>query len=489
MMKLQLSSSSSATLVNIQAKLPILQGGFINHQNKSLNPSFSLSSLYPSFFISNSLHHSQYPSWSFPPVNQSVAAILFGDGSKAGLYPLTKRRSEGAIPIAANYRIIDAVVSNCLNSNINKIYAFTQFNSASLNSHLSRAYSRLGKEGFAEVIAAYQSPEDQGWFQGTADAMRRCLWVLEEYPVIEFLVLPGHHLYRMDYQKLIEAHRTGEADITIVGLSAIRDRDPGFGILDLDSANQVIKFSHKSGNVQRNGCISVESSMKPNSAILNKIQSMGIYVINRDKMLKLLNESFPEANDFGIEVIPGAISIGMKVKGYVFDGYWEDMKSIGAFYRANMECIKKSDMEYNFYDKHSPLYTMPRCLPPTSVEDVVIIDSLIGDGCILNRCNIKGSVVGMRTRIRDGVTIEDSVIMGFDIYQKEDDQKSIPIGIGEDTLIRKAIVDKNVRIGKNVKIINKDNVQEGDREASGYIIREGVVVVIRSAVIPDGTIL
>ncbi|XP_021906995.1 inactive glucose-1-phosphate adenylyltransferase small subunit 2, chloroplastic isoform X2 [Carica papaya] len=433
MMKLQLSSSSSATLVNIQAKLPILQGGFINHQNKSLNPSFSLSSLYPSFFISNSLHHSQYPSWSFPPVNQSVAAILFGDGSKAGLYPLTKRRSEGAIPIAANYRIIDAVVSNCLNSNINKIYAFTQFNSASLNSHLSRAYSRLGKEGFAEVIAAYQSPEDQGWFQGTADAMRRCLWVLEEYPVIEFLVLPGHHLYRMDYQKLIEAHRTGEADITIVGLSAIRDRDPGFGILDLDSANQVIKFSHKSGNVQRNGCISV--------------------------------------------------------KGYVFDGYWEDMKSIGAFYRANMECIKKSDMEYNFYDKHSPLYTMPRCLPPTSVEDVVIIDSLIGDGCILNRCNIKGSVVGMRTRIRDGVTIEDSVIMGFDIYQKEDDQKSIPIGIGEDTLIRKAIVDKNVRIGKNVKIINKDNVQEGDREASGYIIREGVVVVIRSAVIPDGTIL
>ncbi|KAK8476836.1 hypothetical protein V6N11_030668 [Hibiscus sabdariffa] len=429
---------------------------------------------------------------------QSVAAIVFGDGSESRLYPLTKRRSEGAIPIASNYRLIDSVVSNCINSNINKIYALTQFNSTSLNSHLSRAYSGagLGKEGFVEVIAAYQSPDDQGWFQGTADAIRKCMWVLEEYPVAEFLILPGHHLYKMDYQKLIESHRNRKSDVTIVASNSItvRDQDLGFGVLTINTENQVIQYSLKSDREPENYKVA-ESLTGLSDANYSCIPSMGIYLINRATMVNLLNEHFPKAYYFGTEVIRGALSLGMKVEAYLFEGYWEDMRSIEAFYQANMECIKKSNMGYNFCDRDSPVYTMPRCLPPTIVSDAIITDSVIGDGCILQKCKIKGTVVGMRTKIGDGTIIEDSVIMGSDVYQIEDGRKSniysksVPIGIGKNTEIRKAIVDKNARIGNNVKIINKDNVEEGDREASGYIISGKIMVVLRSAEIPDDSIL
>ncbi|KAJ6865760.1 hypothetical protein NC652_037319 [Populus alba x Populus x berolinensis] len=481
---LQLSSSNP---VNPQAKHCILELAHSRRKHLSTFSSFSL----PSLFISNS-QQPQHPISSFPQVNQSVAAIVFGDGSESRLYPLTKRRSEGAIPIGANYRIVDAVISNCINSNINKIYALTQYNSTSLNSHLSRAYAGLGlgKDGFVEVIAAYQSLEDQGWFQGTADAMRRCLWVLEEYPVSEFLVLPGHHLYRMDYRKLVKAHRSSQADITIAALNSIRDQDPGFGILKVNSRNEVTEFDVKSERA-------VQSSQAFNDNGYRQLSSMGIYLVNRDIMSKSLNEYFPEANDFGTEVIPGTISIGMKVQAYEFDGYWEDMSSIAAFYQANMECIKRLNTGYNFYDKDAPLYTMPRYLPPTTVTDAAITESVVGDGCILDRCKIKGTVVGMRTIIREKAIIEDSIIMGSDIYQKNYIQKSgkdqkgmlIPIGIGDETHIKKAIVDKNARIGRNVMIINKDNVQECNREADGYIISGGIVVVLESAVIPDGSIL
>ncbi|WCJ21813.1 Glucose-1-phosphate adenylyltransferase [Euphorbia peplus] len=438
------------------------------------------SSSYRRLFISNSY----YPISLSSPVNQSVAAIVFGDGSESRLYPLTKRRSEGAIPIAGNYRLIDGVISNCINSNINKIYAITQFNSTSLNSHLSRAYNGIGigKEGFLQVIAAYQSPEHQAWFQGTADAIRRCLWMLEEYPVTEFLVLPGHHLYKMDYQKLIEVHRNSQADITISALNYARDPDPGFGLLKVNLQNEVAEFN------------SVKSPRNFKDSGYSTYTGMGIYVVNREIMTKLLNEYFPEANDFGSEVIPGAVSAGMKVEAYGFEGYWEEMRNIGALYEANMECIKRRNnhMGYNFYDKDFPLHTLPRYLPPTVINDAVITDCAIADGCILNRCKMKGSIVGIGTRIGDRAVIEDSVIMGSDIfYLNGKDVKSIKtaIGIGDGSYIRKAIIDKNARIGSNVMIMNKEKVQECNREVNGYIISEGIVVVIEGAVIPDGTIL
>ncbi|XP_034686491.1 inactive glucose-1-phosphate adenylyltransferase small subunit 2, chloroplastic isoform X3 [Vitis riparia] len=403
-LQLALPTTSSA---NLRPKLPSLGGKQVT--------------VPPSLCVSNS-QQSEHPTSSSRPANrQSVAAIVFGDGSESQLYPLTKRRSEGAVHIAGSYRLIDAVVSNCINSNITKIYALTQFNSTSLNSHLCRAYSGVG----LEVVAAYQSPEARGWFQGTADAVRRCLWLVEEHPVAEFLVLPGYHLYRMDYQKLIQAHQQSKADITIVALSAEISRETGFGFLEVNSENQVVEFSKRSEKEPAT-IISVKSPRKSNDNGYKKLASMGIYVVKKEIMIKLLREHFPKANGFGSEVIPGAISIGMK------------------------------------------------------------------------RCEIRGTIVGLRTKIGDRAVIEDSVIMGSDIYQQAEDELSsgmkgtgndIPIGIGEDTHIRKAIVDKNARIGKQVLIVNRDNVQEGNREAHGYTISEGIVVVLKGAVIPDGSIL
>ncbi|KAJ4914513.1 hypothetical protein Rs2_00071 [Raphanus sativus] len=428
------------------------------------------------------------------PLNQSVAAIVFGGGPDSELYPLTKTRSKGAIPIAANYRLIDSVISNCINSDITKIYAITQFNSTSLNSHLTKAYSGfgLGKDRFVEVIAAYQSLEDQGWFQGTADAIRRCLWVFEEFPVTEFLVLPGHHLYRMDYNTLIEDHRRSRADITIVGLSSVTDHDTGFGLMEVDSTNLVTKFTINPKKSQQDS-ISVESRTRSDGTSSCYVPSTGIYVIGREQMVKLLRQCLVKAKDMASEIIPGAISQGMKVKAHMFDGYWEDVKSVGAYYRANMESIKSC----RFYDRQCPLYTMPRCLPPSSMGEAVITDSIIGDGCILDRCVIRGSVVGMRTRIADDVIVEDSIIIGSNIYEMEEDMRrkgkekrtEIRIGIGEKSRIRRAIVDKNARIGQNVMIINKDNVEEGNREAEGYVIREGIIVILRNAVIPNDSII
>ncbi|CAL2275594.1 unnamed protein product [Prunus armeniaca] len=485
------------SLVSTQAKHHITGSDCIHEKgslklHSSLPPSPSPSPS-PSLLINNS-QQSQTPTLLFPPAKQSVAAIVFGDGHESQLYPLTKRRSQGAIPIAANYRLIDSVVSNCISSNINHIYALTQFNSTSLNSHLSRAYSGvgLGNEGFVEVIAAYQSPGNNGWFQGTADAVRRCLWVLEEYPMTEFLVLPGHHLYRMDYQKLLKAHRDNKAHITVAASIARKLHDPGFGFLDVNSENQVVEFRLKLEGKPVN-VVSAKSSGESKDTAQNSMTSMGIYLINRDIMKRLLEEDFPKANQFASEVIPGAISIGMKVQAYGFDGYWEDMRNIEAFYQANMQSTKDADVGYNFYDRESPVYTLRRCLPPTHItDDCVITNSVIGDGCILNGCRIKDTVIGTRTRIGDGAMIENSVIMGSTIYQLQTEggeKRKVPIGIGEHTFVRKAIIDKNARIGKNVKIMNKDKAQEADREANGYVIRDGIIVVVRSAVIPDGTIL
>ncbi|KAH0905712.1 hypothetical protein HID58_037539 [Brassica napus] len=429
-------------------------------------------------FVPNSCPNLSVSNTQQLPLNQSVAAIVFGGGPDSELYPLTKTRSKGAIPIAANYRLIDSVISNCINSDITKIYAITQFNSTSLNSHLTKAYSGfgLGKDRFVEVIAAYQSLEDQGWFQGSADAIRRCLWVFEEFPVTEFLVLPGHHLYRMDYNTLIEDHRRSKADITIVGLSSATDHDSGFGLMEVDSTNLVTKFTISPLKGQQDS-ISVESRTRSDGTSSCYVPSTGIYVIGREQMVKLLRECLVQAKDMASEIIP-------------------DVKSVGAYYRANMESIKRWGKPL-FYDKQCPLYTMPRCLPPSSMGEAVITDSIIGDGCILNKCVIRGSVVGMRTRIADDVLIEDSIIVGSNIYEMEVDARrkgkekktEIRIGIGEKSRIRRAIVDKNARIGQNVMIINRDNVEESNREAEGYVIREGIIVILRNAVIPNDSII
>lgn len=425
-----------------------------------------------------------------------------GGGAGTRLYPLTKKRAKPAVPLGANYRLIDIPVSNCINSNIRKIYVLTQFNSASLNRHLSRAYSsNMGGykyEGFVEVLAAQQSPENPNWFQGTADAVRQYLWLFEEQQVMEFLILAGDHLYRMDYQKFIQVHRETNADITVAALPMDEKRATAFGLMKIDDEGRIVEFAEKpKGEFLK--------SMKVDTTVLGLdeerakelpyIASMGIYVISKDAMIRLLRDDFPQANDFGSEVIPGATSIGMKVQAYLYDGYWEDIGTIEAFYNANLGITKKPVPDFSFYDRSSPIYTQARFLPPSKMIDADVTDSVIGEGCIIKNCTIHHSVVGLRSWIAEGAIVEDALLMGADYYETDEQRDNlaakggVPVGIGRNSHIKRAIIDKNARIGDNVKIINRDDVQEAARETDGYFIKSGIVTVIKDAVIPTGIII
>ncbi|KAI9079092.1 hypothetical protein K1719_038931 [Acacia pycnantha] len=437
-----------------------------------------------------------------PDASRSVLGIILGGGAGTRLYPLTKKRAKPAVPLGANYRLIDIPVSNCLNSNVSKIYVLTQFNSASLNRHLSRAYaSNMGgykNEGFVEVLAAQQSPENPNWFQGTADAVRQYLWLFEEHNVLEFLVLAGDHLYRMDYEKFIQAHRETDADITVAALPMDEKRATAFGLMKIDEEGRIIEFAEKPKGEQL-------KAMKVDTTILGLdderakempfIASMGIYVVSKHVMMDLLRDKFPGANDFGSEVIPGATSIGMRVQAYLYDGYWEDIGTIEAFYNANLGITKKPVPDFSFYDRSAPIYTQPRYLPPSKMLNADVTDSVIGEGCVIKNCKIHHSVVGLRSCISEGAIIEDSLLMGADYYETDADRRflaargSVPIGIGKDSHIKRAIIDKNARIGENVKILNVDNVQEAARETDGYFIKSGIVTVIKDALIPSGTVI
>ncbi|XP_018833268.1 glucose-1-phosphate adenylyltransferase small subunit, chloroplastic/amyloplastic [Juglans regia] len=438
-----------------------------------------------------------------PDASRSVLGIILGGGAGTRLYPLTKKRAKPAVPLGANYRLIDIPVSNCLNSNISKIYVLTQFNSASLNRHLSRAYASnvMGgykNEGFVEVLAAQQSPENPNWFQGTADAVRQYLWLFEEHNVLEFLILAGDHLYRMDYERFIQAHRETDADITVAALPMDEKRATAFGLMKIDEEGRIVEFAEKPKGDQL-------KAMRVDTTILGLdderakempyIASMGIYVVSKNVMLDLLRDKFPGANDFGSEVIPGATSIGMRVQAYLYDGYWEDIGTIEAFYNANLGITKKPVPDFSFYDRSSPIYTQPRYLPPSKMLDADVTDSVIGEGCVIKNCKIHHSVVGLRSCISEGAVIEDALLMGADYYETDADRRflaakgSVPIGIGKNSHIKRAIIDKNARIGDNVKIINGDNVQEAARETDGYFIKSGIVTVIKDALIPSGTVI
>ncbi len=428
-----------------------------------------------------------------------VLGIILGGGAGTRLYPLTKLRAKPAVPIAGKYRLIDIPVSNCINSEIYKIYVLTQFNSASLNRHLSRAYNFTGfTEGFVEVLAAQQTPENPNWFQGTADAVRQYARLLDEWDVDEYIILSGDHLYRMDYSDFVRRHRETNADITISVVPMDHRRASDFGLMKIDAAGRVIDFSEKPKGAELDA-MQVDTSvlgLSPEAAQQSPyIASMGIYVFKKEVLIKLLQDS-PHQTDFGKEIIPGA-SKDHNVQAYLFKDYWEDIGTIEAFYDANLALTQQPFPPFSFYDEKAPIYTRQRYLPPSKLLDCHIQESMIGEGCILKNCSITHSVLGVRSRVEAGSTIEDALIMGADYYQPfaehrsgaDCDENKVALGIGSDTLIRRAIVDKNARIGCNVKIINKDNVQEAERESQGFYIRSGIVVVLKNAVIPDGTII
>jgi len=408
-------------------------------------------------------------------------------------------RAKPAVPLAGKYRLIDIPISNCINSDISKMYVLTQFNSASLNRHIAQTYNLSGPfgQGFVEVLAAQQTPETPSWFEGTADAVRKYQWLFQEWDVDEYLILSGDQLYRMDYSLFVEQHRKTGADLTVAALPVDSAQAEAFGLMRTDEAGNIKEFREKptgdslkamAVDTSRFGLEANEAKEKPYLA------SMGIYVFSRSTLFDLLNK-FPSYTDFGKEIIPEALGRGDKLKSYVFNDYWEDIGTIGAFFESNLALTQQPTPPFSFYDEKFPIYTRPRYLPPSKIVDTQITDSIVSEGSILKSCSIHHCVLGVRSRIESDVVLNETLVMGSDFYESYEERIAlrngggIPLGVGQGTTVKRAILDKNARIGDNVTIVNKDNVEEADRADQGFYIRNGIVVIVKNATIPDGTII
>jgi len=430
---------------------------------------------------------------------KKVLAIILGGGAGTRLYPLTKLRAKPAVPLGAKYRLIDIPISNCINSEIQKIYVLTQFNSASLNRHIARTYALAGagfSQGFVEVLAAQQTPDSPNWFEGTADAVRKYLWLFAEWDVDQYLILSGDHLYRMNYADFVHRHRETEADITISVVPTDKSRAPDFGLMKIDNKGRVTAFREKPKDdaLEAMQVDTTVLGLPPEKAKDSPyIASMGIYVFEKQVLHDLLNRDL-DRTDFGREILPASLN-GHNVQAYLFKDYWEDIGTIEAFYNANLALTEQPDPPFSFYDEKAPIYTRPRYLPPTKLLDCKIIESMVGEGCILKECAVKRSVIGIRSRIETGCVIDNTLLMGSDFYESPTERLQslesgkVPLGVGANTTIRRAIVDKNARIGRYVQIVNKDRVQEASREDLGFVIQNGIVVIIKNATIPDGTVI
>ena len=428
-----------------------------------------------------------------------VLAIILGGGAGTRLYPLTKTRAKPAVPLAGKYRLIDIPVSNCINSEINKIYVLTQFNSASLNRHLTQSYNLSAGfgQGFVEVLAAQQTPDSPSWFEGTADAVRKYQWIFQEWDVDHYLILSGDQLYRMDYGKFVQHHIDSGADLTVGALPVDAAQAVSFGLMRADDDGRIREFREKPKgealqamhvDTAKLGLSAQEAGQRPYLA------SMGIYVFSRDTLFDLLHKH-QKSTDFGKEIIPASLERGDRLQTYLFDDYWEDIGTIGAFYEANLALTDQPNPAFSFYDEKFPIYTRPRYLPPSKLQDAQVTASLIGEGSLLKACSIHHCVLGIRTRVEDEVVLQDSLVMGADYFESPEERKllrergGIPIGVGRGTTVKRAILDKNVRIGRNVTIVNKDHVEEADRPELGFYIRNGIVVVVKNGTIADGSVI
>lgn len=426
---------------------------------------------------------------------EKVLSVILGGGAGQRLHPLTKLRAKPAVPLGGKYRLIDIPVSNCINSDINRIFILTQYNSASLNRHVNRTYRFSAfSYGFVEILAAEITPEHPDWFQGTADAVRQCFTHLDDYKGDLILVLSGDHLYRMDYREFIARHEQSSADIT-VGVTAARPEDAsGFGLLKMDETSRIIEFSEKPKGdaLEVMRVDTTRLGLSPDQAERQPfIASMGIYVFHKEILRQLLFEEMADAVDFGKEILPRALA-NYNVQAHLFDGYWEDIGTIGAFYRANMEMTLPLP-PFNFFDAEAPIYTRPRYLPGSKLLDCHIQSSIITEGCIINGADVRDSIIGVRSRIEHGSRLEGVLMMGADFYQSIDEmqtdiERGYPrIGVGSNCFIRRAIIDKNARIGSGVRIVNEGAAQH--RDGDGYSIRDGIVIVPKNGVIPDGTVI
>ncbi len=417
---------------------------------------------------------------------RNVIGVILGGGRGTRLFPLTRYRSKPAVPIGGKYRLIDIPISNCIHSGIDKIFVLTQFNSASLNRHVSATYrfdSFFG--GFVEILAAEQTMDDTDWYQGTADAVRKQLRRIHARQGHEILILSGDHLYRMDYQAFVDEHRRRSADVSIAVKPVRREQASSLGILQVDEESRIIAFREKPRTDAELDELELPEApgADPEARFL---ASMGIYLFEPQVLTSLLLGI--EEDDFGRHLIPAAIE-KLSVFAHTFDGYWEDIGTISAFYRAN---IRLTDLEpaFQFHQPDAPIFTHPRYLAGSRLVDCRMDRVIVGEGCSLREAEVEQSVIGVRSQVGAGARVFQSVVMGADLYETTADHarnraRGVPdIGIGAGSVIHRAIIDKNARIGRGVIISNDARVRESDGD--GHYVREGVVVVPKDAVIPDG---
>ncbi|MEY3480430.1 MAG: Glucose-phosphate adenylyltransferase [Verrucomicrobiota bacterium] len=414
--------------------------------------------------------------------------VIMGGGAGKRLYPLTKDRSKPAVPLGGKYRLVDIPISNCLNAGIRGIYVLTQFNSASLHQHISRTYKFdiFSSGSFVEILAAQQTPSGSGWYQGTADAVRQNLRYFLERPWKYFLILSGDQLYQMDFRELMASHLESGADLTIATLPVGRQAAEGFGIMQTDGARRITRFVEKPKDP------ALLESLRIPDELLSQLgmpprgehyqASMGIYLFNREALVRCLENDF---EDFGKNVIPSAIG-SMSVGAHVFQGYWEDIGTIRSFFEANL-ALAEIEPPFSFYRPGATVYSRPRFLPASKLNSATVRRAVVSDGCIVTEANLDRCVIGIRSIIETGAVLQNTVMMGADFYESEATAPigAPPLGIGRNTTIKDSIVDKNARIGERV-VISPEG-KPGDMDGGNFFVRDGVVIIPKNAVIPDGT--
>lgn len=412
-----------------------------------------------------------------------VLTLILGGGRGTRLFPLTHTRSKPAVPLGGKYRLIDIPISNCLHAGLKHIFVLTQFNSASLNRHIAQTYRLdLFSDGFVEVLAAEQTPESSDWFQGTADSVRQASRHFAGYEADHYLILAGDHLYRMDFCELVESHVESGADITIAAQPVSLAEATEMGVLRFDRSGQIESFEEKpsAGRLGEIGSsIPRGSTLGGTSAEKPFVASMGIYVFSRDALFETIAQP---GIDFGGEIIPKALGTH-QVHPYIFRGYWADVGTIDAFYDANIQLTRRG-APFNFFHPRWPIYTHPRFLPGTRTYNCRIDASILTEGCYLDACEIRDSVVGIRTRVSPGARITRSVLLGADFFEEDTNADHVPLGVGRDVVLDRVIVDKNARIGDGVRLVNEEGVDHADGE--GYVIRNGIIIVPKGAAVTSG---
>jgi glucose-1-phosphate adenylyltransferase len=426
----------------------------------------------------------------------NVLAVILGGGAGSRLFPLTLMRSKPAVPLGGKYRLVDIPISNCINSDIQRIFVLTQYNSASLNRHIAQTYRFSPfSNGFVDILAAEQTPSNPSWFQGTADAVRQVLPHMHDWGIDTLLILSGDHLYRMDYRKFLARHYETKADVTVSVIPFVREAAEEFGLLKAEPDGRIVQFREKpKGEALEEMRVDTTAfGLSPEEAERRPfLASMGIYVFKYSLLEELLGKN-EQWVDFGREVIPKAIE-NYHVQAFLFDDYWEDIGTISAFHAANLD-LTATLPKFNLFDAEAPIYTRARFLPPSKMNQCQITQSIISDGCIINRATVNRSLVGVRTRIDFGATIENSHVMGADFYQsieelEADYRAGQPrIGVGEGAVIRNAIVDKNARIGAGVRLVNEAGVEEFTAPDGSYYIRDRIIIIPKNATIADGTVV